>query len=62
MGLFKSKEEKKEQVIADIPENDPKAKNLIKKIMQLEELKNSGKITNTDYTRLRQKAIRRYKN
>lgn len=61
-SVQKSKEEKKEHVIADIPENDPKAKNLIKKIMQLEELKNSGKITNTDYTRLRQKAIRRYKN
>ena len=61
-SVQKSKKEKKEQVIADIPENDPKAKNLIKKIMQLEELKNSGKITNVDYTRLRQKAIRRYKN
>ena len=62
LNYLRGLEEKKEQVIADIPENDPKAKNLIKKIMQLEELKNSGKITNVDYTRLRQKAIRRYKN
>lgn len=58
-----TKDDKKEEVvISDIPENDPKAKSLIKKIMQLEELKNSGKISNVDYTRLRQKAIKRYKN
>lgn len=55
-------EDKNNVVINDIPENDPKAKNLIKKIMQLEELKDSGKISNVDYTRLRQKAIKRYKN
>lgn len=46
----------------EIPESNPKAKNLINKIMQLEELKKAGKISNTDYTRLRQKAIKRYKN
>lgn len=46
----------------EMPESSPKAKNLINKIMQLEELKKAGKISNTDYTRLRQKAIKRYKN
>lgn len=45
-----------------LPEKDPKAKELIKKIMQLEELKDSGKLSTVDYTRLRQKVIRRYKN
>ena len=34
---------------------------LINKIMQLNELKDSGKINEVEYTRLRQKAIRRYK-
>lgn len=57
-----TKNDKEEVIVKDIPENDPKAKSLIKKIMQLEELKNSGKISNVDYTRLRQKAIKRYKN
>lgn len=56
------KQTKQEEVAIDIPENDPKAQNLIKKIMQLDELRNQGKISNVDYTRLRQKAIRRYKN
>ena len=46
----------------EIEESNLKAKNLINKIMQLEELKKAGKISNTDYTRLRQKAIKRYKN
>lgn len=57
-----TKNDKEEVIVKDIPENDPKAKSLIKKIMQLEELKDSGKISNVDYTRLRQKAIKRYKN
>ena len=42
-------------------EVDPEAKNLVNKIRQLDELRKAGKISNTDYTRLRQKAIRRYK-
>lgn len=53
--------QQKAEISADIPENNQDAKNLIKKIMQLEELKNQGKISTVDYTRLRQKAIRRYK-
>ena len=59
----KTKEDNKEEKIGktEIPESDPKAQSLIKKIMQLEELKNAGKISNVDYTRLRQKAIKRYK-
>ena len=39
----------------------PQAKELINKIMQLDELKKAGKITDVQYTHLRQKAIRRYK-
>ena len=39
----------------------PQAKELINKIMQLEELKKSGKLSDVQYTKLRQKAIRRYK-
>lgn len=54
-------QEEKVKVSADIPEKNQKAKDLIKKIMQLEELKKAGKISAVDYTRLRQKAIRRYK-
>ena len=58
----KTKDEKQElDVVTEMPETNPNAKNLINKIMQLEELKNAGKIDNVDYTRLRQKAIRRYK-
>lgn len=64
MADFKEKDVKKEVIkqATEIPESNPKAKNLINKIMQLEELKKAGKISNTDYTRLRQKAIKRYKN
>ncbi len=58
----KTKEEnKEEEKTEEMPEANPNAQNLIKKIMQLEELKKAGKISNVDYTRLRQKAIRRYK-
>lgn len=58
----KNEEKKQESQNQEIPESSQNAKNLINKIMQLEELKNAGKISNADYTRLRQKAIERYKN
>ena len=51
-----------EQTSNEIKESDPDAKSLIDKIMQLDELRKAGKISNSEYTRLRQKAIRRYKN
>lgn len=37
------------------------SQDLITRIIQLNELKDSGKITEVEYTKLRQKAIRRYK-
>ena len=37
------------------------AEDLVTKIMQLNKLKDSGQITEVEYTKLRQKAIRRYK-
>ena len=57
------KEEQKEVVETQEPAHteSPQAKELINKIMQLEELKKAGKLTDVQYTKLRQKAIRRYK-
>lgn len=57
----KTKEDDKKVEIVEMPETDPKAKDLVTKVMQLEELKKQGKISNTEYTQLRQRAIRRYK-
>lgn len=55
-------EEKKEEEIQEPTHTEsPQAKELINKIMQLEELKKAGKLTDVQYTKLRQKAIRRYK-
>lgn len=62
------KEEKKEEVkseenIAIETKQKPKkqSQDLLERIMQLNELKDTGQITEVEYTRLRQKAIRRYK-
>ena len=44
-----------------IKESTEEAKDLVNKIMQLEELRESGQISNVEYTKLRQKAIKRYK-
>jgi len=58
----KLEQQEEEQVVNEMKEVNPKEKNLVNKIRQLDELRKAGKISNTDYTRLRQKAIRRYKN
>lgn len=62
------KEEIKEEVNTEesaIIETKQKPKkqsqDLLERIMQLNELKDTGQITEVEYTRLRQKAIRRYK-
>lgn len=57
---------KKEEVVETtesngIKESSEEAKDLIHKIMQLEELRSSGQISDVEYTKLRQKAIKRYK-
>ena len=59
----KVKEEQKEaeEIQESTQTESPQAKELINKIMQLEELKKAGKLTDVQYTKLRQKAIRRYK-
>lgn len=57
---IKDTNEKKTEVGA-IPEKNPRAKQLIYKIMELENLKKEGKITQLEYTKLKQKAIKRYK-
>lgn len=59
----KVKEEQKEaeEIQEPTQTESPQAKELINKIMQLEELKKAGKLTDVQYTKLRQKAIRRYK-
>lgn len=57
----KVKEVADEQQAEPAHKEDPRAQELINKIMELEELKKQGRISNVDYTRLRQKAIRRYK-
>lgn len=45
----------------DLKEDDPNAKKLVEKIRMLDELRKEGKISNPEYIRLRQSAIRRYK-
>lgn len=47
--------------LEDIKEGTIRGQNLIQKIMQLEELKRNGEISSVEYTKLRQRAIRRYK-
>ena len=44
-----------------IKESSEEAKDLIQKVMQLEELRKTGQINDVEYTKLRQKAIKRYK-
>lgn len=46
--------------VVDVTENG-KSKVLLEKIMKLNELKDEGQISSVEYTRLRQKLIRRYK-
>ena len=43
------------------PKTKKQAQDLVTKIMQLNELKDTGQITEVEYTKLRQKAIKRYK-
>lgn len=57
----KNTEEQEEIEATGIKEQSAEAKDLVLKIMQLEELRKSGQINNVEYTKLRQKAIRRYK-
>lgn len=52
--------ENKEEIMSPIIKKK-ESEDLIMKIMQLNELKNSGQINEVEYTRLRQKAIRRYR-
>lgn len=52
-------EESTEQ--APVHTESPQARELLNKIMQLDELKKAGKLTDVQYTRLRQKAIKRYR-
>ena len=44
-----------------LTESNEQAKDLVQKIMDLNKLKESGEISSVEYTRLKQKAIRRYK-
>lgn len=59
----KVKEEQKQEQenLEPAYSESPQAKELISKIMQLDELRKAGKLTDVQYTKLRQKAIRRYK-
>ena len=45
----------------NVKEKSAGSKKLLERIMQLNELKDSGQITEVEYTKLRQKAIRKYK-
>jgi len=56
-----SKQQVIEEEIKDIPESNQNAKDLITKIMQLENLRAEGKISDREYIRLRERSIRRYK-
>lgn len=49
------------EIVENIKESNEKAQELVKKVMQLNELKEQGQITEREYTKLRQKAIKRYK-
>ena len=49
------------EIVENIKESNEKAQDLVKKVMQLNELKEQGQITEREYTKLRQKAIKRYK-
>jgi len=69
-SVYEPMEEKKEKYhlekiseedMRDIPESNQKAKDLVTKIIQLEELRNEGKISDKEYVRLRQRSIKRYK-
>lgn len=59
----KTKDEKDMAEVSNEPAHteSPQAKELINKIMQLEDLKKAGKLSDVQYTKLRQKAIKRYK-
>lgn len=52
-------ENSSEQVLSHT--ESPQARELLNKIMQLDELKKAGKLTDVQYTKLRQKAIKRYR-
>ena len=53
--------EKQEEVQATKKPVKKQAQDLVTRIMQLNELKNTGQISEVEYTRLRQKAIKKYK-
>lgn len=56
-----SEKQKTVQEPTEVTTGTKESKSLINKIMALEELKRAGKISNVEYTRLRQSAIKRYK-
>ena len=56
------KEEKKEEKqIEEKPKVKKQSLDLLTRIMQLNEMKDTGQISDVEYTKLRQKAIKRYK-
>lgn len=59
--LDKKAVEKEEQAEVQKPKVKKQSQELINKIMQLNELKDNGQISDVEYTKLRQKAIKRYK-
>ena len=64
--LIKQEDKKVERIVAkeksaNMPEQSESARELVAKIMKLNQMKESGELTPKEYTRLRQKAIRKYK-
>jgi len=54
-------ENKEEKPIQEKPKVKKQSQDLLTRIMQLNEMKDTGQISDVEYTKLRQKAIKRYK-